>query len=170
VRRNRDECARLARRAAGVLLDVRDTMQGRWAAAPRSLRRNVAKLERCVRARPPPAAGADGGAARCCSSSSSCGARRRRAGAAGCCGARRSRTRSRTMPSFSTTPRGCSRSGGAVPFPRRALMLRAVDQRVGRHPLQSAQGGRDGQGRGAWRRHAHRGPEQPRDGRRLRGA
>jgi hypothetical protein len=49
VRRNRDECARLARRAAGVLLDVRDTMQGRWAAAPRSLRRNVAKLERCVR-------------------------------------------------------------------------------------------------------------------------
>lgn len=46
MQNNKQGCRRLARRAAEILLDVRERMRGRWDRAPRSLTRNLAKLER----------------------------------------------------------------------------------------------------------------------------
>lgn len=54
VRRNKDQCRRLAERAAGILLDVGEHMEGRWESAPESLVENLSKFEKCVRSNPRP--------------------------------------------------------------------------------------------------------------------
>jgi hypothetical protein len=45
MRRNKEQCARLAERAAHVLLGVHEQMRGRWTDAPESLVRNLANYE-----------------------------------------------------------------------------------------------------------------------------
>ncbi|EIN05847.1 hypothetical protein PUNSTDRAFT_127772, partial [Punctularia strigosozonata HHB-11173 SS5] len=45
LQKNKTACVRLARRAASILLDIRDQMRGRWEDAPPSLKRNIRKFE-----------------------------------------------------------------------------------------------------------------------------
>jgi hypothetical protein len=48
LQRNKTACIKLARRAASILLDIRDQVRGRWEDAPPSLKRNIRKFEEYV--------------------------------------------------------------------------------------------------------------------------
>src|SRR5882762_9405217 len=45
VKSNRDSCLRLARRATSFVLNIRDTMDGKWDPAPPSLKESVDRFE-----------------------------------------------------------------------------------------------------------------------------
>jgi hypothetical protein len=45
VKSNRDSCLRLARRATVFVLNIRDTMEGKWDFAPPSLKESVDRFE-----------------------------------------------------------------------------------------------------------------------------
>lgn len=45
VKSNKDACLRLARRAMTFVLNVRDTMEGKWDPAPPSLKESVDRFE-----------------------------------------------------------------------------------------------------------------------------
>jgi hypothetical protein len=45
MRKNQERCIRLAERAATILIDVHDQMQGRWLDAPEPLIQNLKKYE-----------------------------------------------------------------------------------------------------------------------------
>jgi len=51
VKSNKDACCRLARRAMEFVLNIRDTMDGRWDPAPPSLRESVDRFESQVSCR-----------------------------------------------------------------------------------------------------------------------
>lgn len=48
IERNKDDCLRLARRAANVLLDLSQRMNGRWDSAPTALVNNILQFERSL--------------------------------------------------------------------------------------------------------------------------
>src|SRR6266478_5506089 len=45
VKSNQDSCLRLARRATAFVLNIRDTMEGKWDPAPPSLKESVDRFE-----------------------------------------------------------------------------------------------------------------------------
>jgi hypothetical protein len=45
VKSNKDSCLRLARRATAFVLQIRDTMDGKWDSAPPSLKESVDRFE-----------------------------------------------------------------------------------------------------------------------------
>lgn len=48
IESNKDSCYKLARRAAKIMLDLKQRMEGRWDSAPKALVENILEFEKCV--------------------------------------------------------------------------------------------------------------------------